>query len=169
MHAMLDTGAMATVACTQFAAAATCASAKLSVDNAHAFAPCLATNVASAADATSKLALMSASVAMATATTATGFAHKLLDTAADRAQAAYAAAEDAAAGIKAAHEVKVPDGVAAPHALEPAEAVEPMVPVPIRPHRQKASYDPDRRGNPDAWPPQPPADADATVSYRALY
>ena len=112
---------------------------------------------------------MSASVAMATATTATGFAHKLLDTAADRAQAAYAAAEDAAAGIKAAHEVKVPDGVAAPHALEPAEAVEPMVPVPIRPHRQKASYDPDRRGNPDAWPPQPPADADATVSYRALY
>lgn len=134
MHAMMDAGAGATIACTQFAAATTCASAKFVADKAQASAPCLANDVASAADATTKLALISASAASATCATATGFAHRLLDAAASRAQTAYAAAEAA---------------------------------VPICPHHQPATLDPDTPNSPDMQPPQSPAGEE--MSYRRLY
>merc|ERR1719450_880147 len=89
MHAMMDMGAAATIACTQLAAAA---------------------------------------ATVAGVTSATAFAHKLLDAAASRAQTAYAAAEVTLAEAQAAQAAQMlvqnPDG--APTLATVSEAKSPV-------------------------------------------
>ena len=127
MHSMINTGATATVACTQLAAAATCASVNMVAGSVARAAnvncePDVASKYASSAEATaariSSFTMMSANAANTAVPTATGYAHRVLDATASRAQCAYAAAEnavnDAMADARTVLEAKnvVADGVA---------------------------------------------------------
>merc|ERR1719408_109482 len=105
MHSMMDVGATATVACTQLAAAATCASVSMVAGSVARAAnvncePDVASKYASAAEtAASRISsftmMMSANATNTAVPTATGYAHRVLDATASRAQCAYAAAENA--------------------------------------------------------------------------